>query len=78
MHAKPTTGPHAGAVSTLRTSQMRRILASSFLGSAIEFYDFLLYASASALVFAHTFFASLDAMCSRSRRRSSFSARSSR
>ncbi|MFF4128766.1 MHS family MFS transporter [Microbispora rosea] len=57
---------------------MRRILASSLLGSAIEFYDFLLYASASALVFAHAFFASLDAMCSRSRRRSSFSARSSR
>ncbi|WP_336203791.1 MFS transporter [Nonomuraea sp. LPB2021202275-12-8] len=39
---------------------MRRILASSFLGSAIEFYDFLLYASASALVFAQVFFASLD------------------
>ncbi|MFI7613772.1 MFS transporter [Nonomuraea terrae] len=39
---------------------MRRILASSFLGSAIEFYDFMLYASASALVFAPVFFASLD------------------
>jgi hypothetical protein len=43
MHAKPTNAAHAGAVSeeTLRTPQMRRILASSFLGSAIEFYDSL-------------------------------------
>ncbi len=45
---------------SLRTPQMRRILASSFIGSAIEFYDFMLYAAASALVFAHVFFSDLD------------------
>ncbi|MBR8642124.1 MFS transporter [Streptomyces tuirus] len=35
---------------------MRSILASSFMGGAIEFYDFLLYATASALVFPRVFF----------------------
>ncbi|WP_249120892.1 MFS transporter [Brevibacterium sp. W7.2] len=38
---------------------MRRILASSFVGSAIEFYDFILYATASSIVFAHLYFADL-------------------
>lgn len=38
---------------------MRRILASSFIGSAIEFYDFLLYATASSIVFASLFFAGM-------------------
>jgi len=38
---------------------MRRILASSFLGSAIEFYDFILYATAASLVFNKIFFTNL-------------------
>ena len=38
---------------------MRRILASSFIGSAIEFYDFILYATAAALVFNKVFFVNL-------------------
>ncbi|WP_248278895.1 MFS transporter [Brevibacterium sp. 'Marine'] len=38
---------------------MRRILTSSFVGSAIEFYDFILYATASSIVFAQLFFAGL-------------------
>jgi MFS family permease len=42
------------------TPQMRRILASSFIGSAIEFYDFILYATAASLVFNKVFFANLD------------------
>ncbi|GAA2359503.1 MFS transporter [Saccharopolyspora halophila] len=40
--------------------QLRRAVLSSFLGSVIEYYDFLLYATASAVVFARIFFSDLD------------------
>jgi MFS family permease len=40
--------------------QLRRAVASSFLGSVIEYYDFLLYATASAVVFDQVFFTNLD------------------
>lgn len=40
--------------------QHRRVMVSSCLGSIIEFYDFLLYASASALVFGAVFFSTLS------------------
>ncbi|WP_417215630.1 MFS transporter [Arthrobacter sp.] len=46
-------------VPSLNTPQMRRILASSFIGSAIEFYDFILYATAASLVFNKVFFVGL-------------------
>lgn len=56
----PTTDP-----TSMNTPQMRRILFSSFMGSAIEFYDFLLYALATSLVFNKVFFANLsDSMAS--------------
>ena len=42
------------------TTQLRRAVTSSFLGSVIEYYDFLLYATASAVVFNKVFFSSLD------------------
>ncbi|WP_156761322.1 MFS transporter [Microbacterium karelineae] len=40
--------------------QMRRILASSLLGTALEYYDFILYATAAGIVFNRVFFAGLD------------------
>ncbi|MFB6674575.1 MFS transporter [Streptomyces sp. NPDC056390] len=39
---------------------MRRILLSSFSGSVIEFYDFVLYVMAAAVVFPHVFFSDLS------------------
>ncbi|WMY79179.1 MFS transporter [Citricoccus sp. I39-566] len=43
-----------------RRRESRRVILSSYLGSTIEFYDFLLYAAASALVFPTVFFTGLD------------------
>ena len=40
--------------------EIRRVVLSGYLGSAIEFYDFLLYGTAAALVFPKVFFAGLD------------------
>ena len=37
---------------------MRRIVWSSIIGTAVEWYDFLIYATATALVFNHLFFPS--------------------
>src|ERR1700712_1144591 len=41
-------------------SNIRRIVLSSVVGTAIEWYDFFLYATASALVFAKLFFPAFD------------------
>src|SRR3954449_9765231 len=43
-----------------RRREVRRVLFSSYLGSAVEFYDFLLYGTAAALVFPTVFFSGLD------------------
>ncbi|MBD7995046.1 MHS family MFS transporter [Arthrobacter sp. Sa2CUA1] len=40
--------------------EMRRILLSSFLGTAVEYYDFILYATAAGIVFNQVFFAGMD------------------
>ncbi len=53
------TRHQAPANESLNTKHMRRILASSFIGSAIEYYDFLLYATAAAIVFGQVFFTDL-------------------
>lgn len=42
-----------------RQKEARRVVLSSYLGSTIEFYDFLLYAAATALVFPQVFFADM-------------------
>ncbi|WP_414172271.1 MFS transporter [Clavibacter tessellarius] len=39
-----------------RARRRRRVLAASFVGTTVEYYDFYLYATASALVFGSQFF----------------------
>ncbi|MGD6980741.1 MULTISPECIES: MFS transporter [Citricoccus] len=52
--ATPTGTYHASP------RDMRRILFSSFLGTAVEYYDFILYATAAGIVFNQVFFSGLD------------------
>ena len=39
---------------------LRRAVAASYIGSAVEFYDFFIYATAAALVFPRVFFPNLS------------------
>jgi MHS family shikimate/dehydroshikimate transporter-like MFS transporter len=41
---------------TAQTAEMKRIVVSSIIGTAVEWYDFLIYGIASALVFNKLFF----------------------
>lgn len=50
--ARPTTSP----------AELRRVLLSSYIGSAIEYYDFLLYIAAASLIFGQLFFSNLTPM----------------
>lgn len=58
-----TSSPQTQAVDTAYAApdaEMRRILASSLIGTALEYYDFILYATAAGIVFNRVFFAGLD------------------
>jgi MFS transporter, MHS family, shikimate and dehydroshikimate transport protein len=43
-----------------QTAEMRRIVLSSIIGTAVEWYDFLIYGTAAALVFNKLFFPQTD------------------
>lgn len=40
--------------------QPRRVAAATFVGTAVEFYDFYIYGNAAALIFGKVFFPDLD------------------
>ena len=48
------------AIVTTTPRERRRAQGSSFIGSAVEYYDFLLYAAAAGLVFPELFFSGVD------------------
>lgn len=61
--AQPSPTPDSAPIPSqqLRTPiERRRAMASSFLGSTVEMYDFLLYAAAAGLVFPQIFFSNLS------------------
>ncbi|MDB6075330.1 MAG: yhjE, partial [Verrucomicrobiaceae bacterium] len=43
-------------------SSVRRVVAAGFIGTTVEWYDFFLYGTASALVFNKLFFPQLDSL----------------
>ncbi|WP_336855241.1 MFS transporter [Sinomonas albida] len=45
---------------SVQRKEARTVILSSYLGSTIEFYDFLLYATAAAVAFPKVFFAGAD------------------
>ncbi|MEW9583763.1 MFS transporter [Paraburkholderia sp. DGU8] len=59
MNISPVSSGNAPVISR---SAVNRVLVASVVGTAIEWYDFFLYATASALVFAKLFFPSFDPM----------------
>ncbi len=46
----------SGRANTEQTSSMRTVALASLVGTSIEWYDFFIYAAASALVFGSVFF----------------------
>jgi metabolite-proton symporter len=53
----PDTG---SPISVPTSAERRRVAAASFIGTTIEWYDYFIYGSAAALVFAPQFFPSAD------------------
>jgi MHS family shikimate/dehydroshikimate transporter-like MFS transporter len=53
--ARPVAGDEYFAA---RATEMKRVVISSIIGTTVEWYDFLIYATASALVFTKLFFPS--------------------
>ncbi|MFJ8111820.1 MFS transporter [Streptomyces sp. NPDC096132] len=57
MSPSPVASPSA---SPERTRQLRRVALSGLLGTAVEFYDFLVYGTVAALAFGELFFPGAD------------------
>ncbi|MFJ9418076.1 MFS transporter [Streptomyces sp. NPDC101227] len=58
--AKTTAPDTAGEADRGGGESLRRVAVASFIGTAIEFYDFYIYGTAAALVLNQAFFPTLD------------------
>lgn len=51
---------HATVTPTISTAERRRVVAATTIGTAIEWYDYFLYAAVAGLVFNHLMFGPLE------------------
>ena len=59
--SQSTTHPHvADPTADVPDSEIRRAAAAGLIGTALELYDFVIYATASALVFGTIFFPNMS------------------
>ncbi|WP_231445550.1 MFS transporter [Brevibacterium zhoupengii] len=54
------SGPDTADLDLPEESKMTKLASASILATALEWFDFLIYSTASALVFGHIFFPSLE------------------
>ncbi|GAF51465.1 MFS transporter [Rhodococcus wratislaviensis] len=54
------THPLTNPIAPSNSKEVRRAVVSSYLGTSVEFYDFILYLSAASLIFGHLFFDNLS------------------
>src|ERR1700759_4792960 len=59
MRVSESDRPTGSTATIARATPMTRVAISCLVGSAIEFYDFLIYGTAAALVFPAVFFPNL-------------------
>lgn len=59
LRPSPKMDPPLVTDADTKKKEVRRVVLSSYLGSTIEYYDFLLYATAASIVFAPVFFSDL-------------------
>ena len=69
MSTSPISPASADQASAAKQQSTARVIFASFIGTAIEFYDFYVYATAAALVIGPVFFPQSRSRAGRTRGR---------